>query len=136
MIGAGEFAVCAPAAAIAGSGLLIGLAIASVVAYANATSSAQLAATYPSAGGTYVYGRERLGPWWGFLAGWGFVVGKTASVAAMAMTFAASVVPAAWQSTIAALAIITLSAVNYRGITLTTLLTLVNVVVVQGAHST
>ena len=132
MIGAGVFAVFAPAAAIAGSGLLIGLAIASVVAYANATSSAQLAATYPSAGGTYVYGRERLGPWWGFLAGWGFVVGKTASVAAMAMTFAASVVPAAWQRPIAALAIITLSAVNYRGITRTALLTRVIVVVVLG----
>jgi APA family basic amino acid/polyamine antiporter len=27
----------------------------------NATSSAQLAAQYPTSGGTYVYGRERLG---------------------------------------------------------------------------
>lgn len=132
MIGAGVFAVFAPAAAIAGSGLLIGLAIASVVAYANATSSAQLAAAYPSAGGTYVYGRERLGPWWGFLAGWGFVVGKTASAAAMAMTFAASVVPAAWQRPVAALVIVTLTAVNYRGITRTALLTRVIVVVVLG----
>ena len=41
---------------------------------------------YPSAGGTYLFGREVLGPWWGFVAGWGFVVGKTASCAAMAMT--------------------------------------------------
>jgi catechol 2,3-dioxygenase-like lactoylglutathione lyase family enzyme len=50
-----------------------------------------------AAGGTYVYGRERLGEWWGYVAGWGFVVGKTASCAAMALTFAAYVAPPAWQ---------------------------------------
>ena len=61
MIGAGVFAAIGPAAAAAGSGLLIGLALAGAVAYANATSSAQLAALYPESGGTYVYGRERLG---------------------------------------------------------------------------
>ena len=55
-------------------------AIAAVVAYANATSSAQLAAIYPEAGGTYVYARERLGAYCGFLAGWAFVVGKTATL--------------------------------------------------------
>ena len=43
------------------------------------TSSARLAALYPESGGTYVYGHERLGPFWGYLAGWGFVVGKTAA---------------------------------------------------------
>src|ERR671930_664021 len=93
MIGAGVFAAFAPAARAAGTGLLIGLAIAGVVAYCNAVASAQLAAQYPASGGTYVYGRERLGEWWGFLAGWGFVIGKTASCAAMALTFAAYAVP-------------------------------------------
>ena len=58
MIGAGVFAAIGPAAAAAGGGLLIGLAIAAVVAYCNATSSAQLAALYPESGGTYVYGRR------------------------------------------------------------------------------
>lgn len=84
MIGAGVFAAFTPAAQAAGSGLLIGLAVAAAVAYCNATSSAQLAAAYPESGGTYVYGRKQLGEWPGFLAGWGFVVGKTASSAAMA----------------------------------------------------
>ena len=73
MVGAGVFAVWMPAARAAGSGLLIGLVIAAVVAYCNAVSSAQLAAVYPVSGGTYVYGRERLGEWWGFAAGWCFV---------------------------------------------------------------
>ena len=88
MVGAGVFAAFTPAAQAAGSGLLVGLVLAAAVAWANATSSAQLAAQYPTSGGTYVYGRERLGPTWGFLAGWGFVVGKTASCAAMAMAVA------------------------------------------------
>ena len=71
MIGAGVFSVFAPAAAAAGGGLLIGLAIAALVAFCNAVASTQLAGTYPSSGGTYLYGREVLGPWWGFVAGWG-----------------------------------------------------------------
>ena len=88
MIGAGVFAAFTPAAAAAGSGLLVGLTLAAAVAWANATSSAQLTAQFPESGGTYVYGRECLGDSWGFAAGWAFVVGKTASCAAMAITAA------------------------------------------------
>jgi APA family basic amino acid/polyamine antiporter len=87
MIGAGIFAAIAPAAGAAGSWLLVALAIAAAVALCNALASAQLAALYPEAGGTYVYGRQRLGDLWGYLAGWGFVIGKVASCAAMALTF-------------------------------------------------
>ena len=86
MVGAGVFVAFAPAAARAGSLVWVSLAVAAVVAVCNALSSARLAAQFPSAGGTYVYGREHLGPLPGFLAGWGFVVGKTASCAAMALT--------------------------------------------------
>ncbi|RKE70192.1 amino acid/polyamine/organocation transporter (APC superfamily) [Dietzia kunjamensis] len=86
MVGAGVFVAFAPAAARAGSLVWVSLAVAAVVAVCNALSSARLAAQFPSAGGTYVYGRELLGPLPGFLAGWGFVVGKTASCAAMALT--------------------------------------------------
>ena len=48
MLGAGVFAVFAPAAQVAGGGLLPALAIAGLVAYGNATSSARLAARYPA----------------------------------------------------------------------------------------
>lgn len=130
MIGAGVFTAFAPAAAAAGTGLLIGLAVAAVVAYCNAVASAQLAAQYPTSGGTYVYGRERLGPWWGFLAGWGFVVGKTASCAAMALTFATYAAPPGWQRPVAVAAVLALAAVNYRGVTRTAALTRVIVTVV------
>src|SRR4051794_12340937 len=42
MIGAGAFAALGPAADVAGAALLVGLAIAAIVAYCNATSSAEL----------------------------------------------------------------------------------------------
>ena len=130
MIGAGIFAAFAPAAAAAGAGLLIGLAIAAGVAFCNATSSAQLAAQYPTSGGTYVYGRERLGEWAGFFAGWSFVVGKTASGAAMALVFAAYAAPAGWEKPLAVVAILALATVNYFGVTRTARLARIIVVIV------
>jgi basic amino acid/polyamine antiporter, APA family len=132
MIGAGVFAAIGPAAAAAGGGLLIGLALAAVVAYCNATSSAQLAAIYPASGGTYVYGRERLGHLWGFLAGWGFVIGKTASCAAMALTFG-SYVDSDLARPLGVGAVIALTAVNLRGVQKTAWLTRVIVAVVLGS---
>ena len=133
MIGAGVFAVWAPAADAAGTGLLIGLAIAAVVAFANATASAQLAAAHPTSGGTYAYGRAELGPWWGFVAGWGFVVGKTASCAAMALTFAAYAAPRGWERPVAIAAVVALTAVNWFGVTRTAGAARVIVVVTLGA---
>ncbi|MFJ4948674.1 APC family permease [Streptomyces sp. NPDC088760] len=115
MVGAGVFSAPGPAARAAGSGLLPGLALAALVAYCNAMSSARLAARYPASGGTYVYGRERLGAFWGYLAGWAFVVGKTASCAAMALTVGAYVWPGQAHA-VAVAAVVALTAVNYGGI--------------------
>lgn len=121
MIGAGVFSAFGPAAKAAGSGLLIGLIIAAAIAYCNAVASAQLAATYPTSGGTYVYGHEQLGHWWGFIAGWGFIIGKTASVTAMALTAASYAVPEPWwlQRLVAVAAVVGLTSLNYRGVTKT-----------------
>lgn len=119
MLGAGIFAAFAPAARVAGAGLLVGLAIAAVIAVCNATASAQLAAQYPTSGGTYVYGRERLGEWPGFLAGWTFVIGKTASCAAMALTFAAYVAPGELEKPVAVAAMLVLAGINSLGVTRT-----------------
>ncbi|MFE5690622.1 APC family permease [Streptomyces sp. NPDC056512] len=129
MIGAGIFAALGPAADAAGSGLLIALALAAVVAYCNATSSARLAALYPQSGGTYVYGRERLGDFWGYLAGWAFVVGKTASCAAMALTVGAYFWPGQAHA-VAVAAVVALTAVNCTGVQKSALLTRAIVAVV------
>ena len=130
MMGAGLFAAFTPAAQAAGNALLVGLVVAAIVAFCNATSTAQLAASYPNAGGVYLYGRERLGEFWGFLAGWSFVIGKTASCAAMALTFAAYAAPTGWERPVAALAVAALAAVNYFGVTRTALVTRVIVALV------
>lgn len=129
MIGSGVFVALGPAAAAAGGWLLLGLVLAAVVAYCNATSSAQLAALHPESGGTYVYGRRRLGARWGYLAGWSFVVGKTASCAAMAFTVGAYVWPERARA-VAVAAVVGVTAVNLAGIEKTARLTRVVLAVV------
>jgi APA family basic amino acid/polyamine antiporter len=129
MLGAGVFVVFAPAARLAGELLLAAIALAGAVAYCNAVASAQLAAKYPQSGGTYVYGRKQLGEWPGFLAGWGFVTGKSASCAAMALTFGQYVAPG-YATPVAIAAVAALTGVNLLGITRTAFLTRILLAVV------
>jgi APA family basic amino acid/polyamine antiporter len=132
MIGAGVFAAIGPAAGAAGNGLLVGLLVAALVAYANATSTAELAALHPESGGAYVYGRRRLGSFWGFLAGSGFVAGKLASCAAMALTFAHHAAPDLARP-LAVGAVVLVTTVDYLGIRKSALATRAIVAVVLGA---
>ncbi|MEA5455369.1 APC family permease [Sinomonas sp. JGH33] len=129
MLGAGVFAAFGPAAALAGPWLLVSLVLAGAVAYCNAVASAALAARYPHSGGAYLYGRRELGEWAGFLAGWGFVTGKSASCAAMALTFARYVAPEA-AVPVAIAAVAGLTAVNLFGVARTAFATKVLVAVV------
>ncbi|MBX9246960.1 amino acid permease, partial [Actinotalea ferrariae] len=89
MLGAGVFVAFAPAAAAAGTALPLALLLAAVVAGLNADSSARLAAVLPTSGGAYAYGRARLSPAAGTLAGVAFLLGKTLSAAAIATTVGA-----------------------------------------------
>lgn len=129
MLGAGIFAALAPAAAAAGPALLIGLVLAAAIAYCNAISSARLAIRYPVSGGAYIYGRRRLGEFWGYLAGWGFVVGKIASCAAIALTVGHYAWPAAPQA-VAVAAVIIVTVINYLGVQKSALVTRIIVGVV------
>jgi APA family basic amino acid/polyamine antiporter len=132
MLGAGVFSAVGPAAGAAGSWLLAGLGIAGAVAYANASSSAALAARYPESGGAYAYGRRRLGRFWGFLAGWAFLAGKLGSCAAMALTLGSYVAPgAARPVALGGLAAVTVA--NYLGVDKTAAAARVIVVVVLAA---
>lgn len=122
MIGAGVFTAWSPAMGAAGGAALIGLVIAGVVALCNATSSAQLAALHPESGGTYLYGRVRLNPLWGFVAGWGFVIGKLASSAAVALTIGAYLWPQQMRP-VAIAAVVIVTAVNIGGLSRTAYVT-------------
>jgi APA family basic amino acid/polyamine antiporter len=132
MLGAGVFAAIGPAAMAAGSGLLLGLGVAGLIAYCNATSSAQLAAVHPESGGAYAYGRHRLGPFWGYLAGCAFLAGKTASCAAMALTFGGYAAPGLARP-LALAAVAAVAAANYRGVAKTAAATRMVVAVVLAA---
>lgn len=115
MIGTGVFVAWTPAADRAGRWVLVSLVIAAFVAFCNATSSAQLAAVHPQSGGTYVYGRERLGHAWGALAGFAFLFGKLASSAAAALAAGVYLWPDQ-QRLVAVAAVVAVTAVNLAGV--------------------
>jgi APA family basic amino acid/polyamine antiporter len=145
MIGSGIFIVSADIARHAGStgGLLAAWVIAGLMTVAAALSYGELAAMMPKAGGQYVYLREAYSPLWGFLYGWTlFLVIQTGTIAAVAVGFARflgvvrpAVSPSAWivppirisegyaislsvQQLVALLLILTLTALNMRGLKL------------------
>jgi len=120
ILGAGIFAVIAPAAKIAGPALIVSFVIGAFVALCNALSSAQLAAALPRTGGTYAFGRRMMGPWWGFSAGWMFLVANTVGPGAIALAFGGylnavvGAVPVRTGAVIAALAMTALNAAGIR----------------------
>ena len=95
IVGTGAFVSIALAAGIAGSGVLIAVALAALVAVCNGLSSAQLAAAHPVSGGSYEYGYIYLTPTLGFVAGWLFLLAKSASAATAALGFAGYLLAAA-----------------------------------------
>jgi APA family basic amino acid/polyamine antiporter len=115
MLGTGVFAVWAPAAAAAGTWLPLAVLLAGVIALCNAVSTADLAAAYPESGAGYVYGRHRLGPAAGRLAGVAFLTGKSASAAAAAGVFGSYVLPAQPLPTAVA-AVVAATALNVAGV--------------------
>jgi basic amino acid/polyamine antiporter, APA family len=88
IVGTGIFVSIGTAAGVAGSGVLLAVALAAIVATCNGLSSAQLAAAHPVSGGAYEYGYRYASPALGRIAGWMFIVAKTASAATAALGFA------------------------------------------------
>ncbi len=86
MIGAGLFNNIATTAKISSYGSILGLLLASTLAIANASSSAQLSSLFPKTGGTYLYANELLGKPYAVVAGTVFIIGKTISCVAIALT--------------------------------------------------
>jgi APA family basic amino acid/polyamine antiporter len=136
IVGAGIFVVLGVAAGIAGPALLVGLLLAGVGATANALSSAQLAATYPVAGGTYEYGYRVLHPWAGYVAGWMFLASKIAGAGVVALGLAGylgPVLPGVPPRAIAAAMVVVFTALNYTGVRRSSTVNLAVVTVSVGA---
>lgn len=85
ILGTGAFVAIGLAAGMWGDSVLFAVPIAGALATFNGLSSAFLAGRFPVAGGTYEYAYRTLGEWWGFAAGWLFLLAKTASAAAAAL---------------------------------------------------
>jgi len=85
ILGTGAFVAIGVASTMWGDTLLLAIPLAAGVAVFNGLSSAFLAGRFPVAGGTYEYGYRALNPWFGFGAGWLFLLAKTASAAAAAL---------------------------------------------------
>lgn len=136
IVGAGIFVVSGVAAGIAGPALLVGLVLAAIASTANALSSAQLAASYPQAGGAYEYGYRVLHPLAGFAAGWMFLTSKTAAAGTVALGLAGYVdalLPGASPRAVAVGAILVFTALNYVGIKRSSRANLVFVAISLGA---
>jgi APA family basic amino acid/polyamine antiporter len=88
ILGTGVFVVIGLSVDMAGAAVLGAILIAALVATCNGLNSAQLAANFPVAGGTYEYGYRLLTPAFGFTAGWMFLLAKSASAAAAALAIA------------------------------------------------
>ncbi|MFG0293547.1 MAG: amino acid permease, partial [Phycisphaerales bacterium JB050] len=89
ILGTGAFVSIGLGAGVAGPMAILACALAAVVASFNGLSSAQLAAAFPVSGGTYEYARRTFpgttGERLGFIAGWLFLIAKSASAATAAL---------------------------------------------------
>jgi len=119
IVGAGIFVVTGVAAGVAGPAFLLGLLLAGAAAAANALSSAQLAAAYPRAGGTYEYGYQVLSPALGFAAGWLFLTSKITAAGTVALGLAGyleALLPGLPPRAVAVAAVILFTVLNYHGV--------------------
>ncbi len=120
MLGTGIFISIGLAWDVAGQGLIVAIALAGLVAICNGLSSARLAAAYPVSGGTYEYAHRTLTPAMGAVAGWMFLIAKSASAAAAALGFAHYLLRALDQSesltvVVAIVLVLLLTAVTFLG---------------------
>lgn len=88
ILGTGIFVSVGLAAGLAQEHTLVAVVLAAVLATCNGLSSAALAASHPVSGGTYAYGYRYLTPALGFVAGWLFLLAKSASAATAALGLA------------------------------------------------
>jgi APA family basic amino acid/polyamine antiporter len=91
VVGTGIFLVPSTIARETGSVALVMLVwgLGALLSLAGALTYAELGSTFPASGGEYVFLRRAYGPLWGFLFGWQqIVIGKTGSIASIAIAFA------------------------------------------------
>ncbi len=89
MIGAGIFALTGIAAGIAGPAILLAFLLNGIIATLTGLAYAELGSALPQAGGGYVWIKEAMGKFPGFMAGWIDWAAHTIACALYAVTFGA-----------------------------------------------
>jgi APA family basic amino acid/polyamine antiporter len=119
IIGAGIFVVTGIVAGLAGSALVVSMALAAVTAIFTALSFAELTAWLPREGSVYEFGYRLISPMAGFLGGWMWILSNVFSGAAVSLglgNYVAALVPGLSPSLIAATACVLFTGLNYIGI--------------------
>jgi APA family basic amino acid/polyamine antiporter len=133
ILGTGAFVAIGVASGMWGDAILLAIPIAGLTAVFNGLSSAYLAGRFPVAGGTYEYGYQTLGAWWGFTAGWLFLMAKTASAATAALGVALYLGIPGDRRLVAIVAIVLLTLLVVAGLKRTTVVNTVLVALTVGA---
>jgi amino acid transporter/nucleotide-binding universal stress UspA family protein len=129
MIGAGIFVLTGIAAGVAGPGLIITFCLNGLVALLTAFSYAELGSCFHDAGGGYLWVKEGLPKWNGFISGWMSWFAHAVACSLYALGFGAyfdlvlrefHIVMPHWgffspQKLLAAIAAVAFAYVNYRG---------------------
>ncbi len=118
IIGAGIFVIIGTAAGAAGPAVFISVLIAAAVAVMTGLASAELSRIYPKSGGAYLFAKEALSDWAGFVVGWVWIFSNVVAGAAVAVGFghyAAFFVPSIPVQAWAAVAISAAAALNLAG---------------------
>jgi basic amino acid/polyamine antiporter, APA family len=129
MIGAGIFVLIGIAAGVAGPGLMLSFSLNALIALLTAMSYAELGSCFHDAGGGYLWVKEGLPKWNGFLSGWMSWFAHAVACSLYALGFGAyfdhvlrefSIIMPHWgffspQKILAAGTAILFAYVNYRG---------------------
>jgi len=87
IIGAGIFVILGAAAAVAGPALIASVFIAALVSLLTGLTAAELSRMYPRSGGVYIFAREAISDFSGFLVGWVWLFSNIVAGATVAVGF-------------------------------------------------
>lgn len=117
-VGVAIFSIIAPAAALAGPGLLVAVVIASVPMFVIAVTYAFMGSALPTSGASYEWPRRFIHPFVGFLVAWLRVAGSVSALLVLALVlvrYLSMLVPLPTKPTMLAAFVLVLIA-NYLGV--------------------
>ncbi len=119
IIGAGIFVILGAAAKVSGPAVFLSIIIAALVAGLTGIASAELSRRFPKSGGAYMFAKEEISVFAGFLTGWVWLFSNIVAGATVAVGFGyylAFFFPGTPTSAGAALVIVAVTGINLLGV--------------------